>query len=98
MPPLDSCGLGLLHTDGDCRRPSRSHLQLPEQETCKVPHAERASQAKAGQVFVLFCVCAGISHLCLVSQSKSINLEDLVRGIGGNPRPVIFEITKKKPP
>ena len=94
MPPLDGCGLGLLHSDGDCRRPSWSHLQLPEQETCEVPHAERASQAKAGQVFVPLEFVQASLDLCSVSQSKSISPEDPVSGIGGNLRPILFEITK----
>lgn len=94
MPPLDSCGLGLLHSDGDCRRSSWSHLQLSKQEARKVPHAERAPQTKACQVFVLSWACAAASHLYSASQSKCIDLVDPARGAGGKDGCTHVEITK----
>lgn len=50
MSPLDSYGFGFLHRDGGHRGPLGSHVQLSEQEACKVPDAERAPETEARQV------------------------------------------------
>ena len=44
MSSLDSYGLGFLHRDGGHWGPPGSHVQLSEQEACKVPYAKRAPE------------------------------------------------------